>query len=324
MRLGTLKGFRTSPRKTGGTRSAHAVYPGLVRRRASPSKPFPRRSETPWKQEFAQSLRVALGAKEAESILSFCATGKQARAVVENGQCAVLMRSDGRTWRFEGATFEDALRAGAEAGQLRRSCIDKQIAFWGRHAERPKDVISRVLMTELGAARGRIVEREIVARVGRPLSELSPVESTTSRRRRRSCSACASARSRRRAWPGGSSSRPAARCRSPRPRRARCSSWPGASRAWCTRRRRSAARPPCCWAATASASSTELGEQRAETDRWIADLGSFTVAEAELPPGDRDAREPAARRRRAGWRRCAPTPTRTLHRRTRSSTPTPT
>ena len=80
---------------------------------------------------------MALGAKETESILSFCATGKQARAVVENGQCAILMRSDGRSWRFEGTTFEDALRAGADAGQLRRSCIDKQIAFWGRHAERP-------------------------------------------------------------------------------------------------------------------------------------------------------------------------------------------
>jgi hypothetical protein len=119
---------------------------------------------------------VSLGAKEAESILSFCANGRQARVVTENGQCVVLMRGDGRSVRFEGATFDEALKSAADAGFLRRSCIEKQIAFWGRHAERPKDAVSRVLMTELGAARGRIVEREIVARVGRPLSELSPTE----------------------------------------------------------------------------------------------------------------------------------------------------
>jgi hypothetical protein len=119
---------------------------------------------------------VSLGAKEAESILSFCANGRQARVVTENGQCIVLLRGDGRTLRFEGASFDEALKSAADAGHLRRSCIEKQIAFWGRHAERPKDAVSRVLMAELGAGRGRIVEREIVARVGRPLAELSPVE----------------------------------------------------------------------------------------------------------------------------------------------------
>jgi hypothetical protein len=119
---------------------------------------------------------VSLGAKEAESILSFCANGRQARVVTENGQCVVLLRGEGRSVRFEGPSFEDALKSAADAGFLRRSCIEKQIAFWGRHAERPKDAVTRVLMAELGAARGRIVEREIVARVGRPLAELSPVE----------------------------------------------------------------------------------------------------------------------------------------------------
>jgi hypothetical protein len=119
---------------------------------------------------------VALGAKEAESILSFCANGRQARVVTENGLCVVLLRGDGKSLRFEAPTFEDALKTAADAGLLRRSCIDKQIAFWGRNAERPRDAVSRVLMAELGPARGRIVEREIVARVGRPLSELSPSE----------------------------------------------------------------------------------------------------------------------------------------------------
>jgi hypothetical protein len=119
---------------------------------------------------------VALSEKEAESILSFCAAGQPAQAITENGQCVVRLRGEVRGWRFEAPTFEGALKAAADGGVLRRSCIEKQIAFWGRHAERPKDAISRVLMTELGAARGRIVEREIVARVGRPLAELSPTE----------------------------------------------------------------------------------------------------------------------------------------------------
>jgi hypothetical protein len=121
---------------------------------------------------------VALGEKEAESILSFCAAGREARVLTENGQCVVLMRSEGRAagLRFEAPTFEEALKAAADGGYLRRSCIEKQIAFWGRHAERPKDAVSRVLMSELGAARGRLLEREIIARVGRPLSELTPAE----------------------------------------------------------------------------------------------------------------------------------------------------
>jgi hypothetical protein len=96
--------------------------------------------------------------------------------VTENGQCVVLMHGDGKAHRFEAPSFEQALKSAAEAGFLRQSCIEKQIAFWCRNTERPKDAISRVLMVELGAARGRIVEREIVARVGRPLTDLSPSE----------------------------------------------------------------------------------------------------------------------------------------------------
>ena len=130
---------------------------------------------------------MALGEKETESILSFCAGGRPARALTEKGQCVVVMRAAvgpaqpeqepaGTEVRFQAATFEEALRTAADGGYLRRPCVDKQIAFWGRHAERPKDAISRVLMSELGAARGQSLEREIIARVGRPLSELSPAE----------------------------------------------------------------------------------------------------------------------------------------------------
>jgi hypothetical protein len=119
---------------------------------------------------------VALAEKEAQSILSFCADGKQGRAATENQRCVVHLHSGGRDWRFEAPSFEDALKSAADSGLLRRSCIEKQIAFWGRNAERPKDAIARVLMSELGPGRGRLVEQELAARVGRPLSELTPDE----------------------------------------------------------------------------------------------------------------------------------------------------
>jgi Nitrate and nitrite sensing len=119
---------------------------------------------------------VALGPKEAESILSFCSTGTEARVFAENGRCVIVLGSEEQSERFEASSFEESLKIAADRGVLRRSCIEKQIAFWGRHTERPKDAISRVLMAELGPARGRIVEQEIVARVGRPLSELTPTE----------------------------------------------------------------------------------------------------------------------------------------------------
>ncbi len=225
---------------------------------------------------------MALGAKETESILSFCATGKQARAVVENGQCAVLMRSDGRSWRFEGATFEDALRAGADAGQLRRSCIDKQIAFWGRHAERPKDVISRVLMTELGAARGRIVEREIVARLGRPLSELSPVEfddvaSAAEIVLGMRVSSFEAARMAKRIL---LETRSALSITTATPRTLFELAKRIARLVHETQKERG--ETAVLLGSDGKRYVAELGDQRAETDRWIADLGSFTVA--ELPP----------------------------------------
>jgi hypothetical protein len=227
---------------------------------------------------------VALGAKETESILSFCATGKQARAVVENGQCAILMRSDGRSWRFEGTTFEDALRAGADAGQLRRSCIDKQISFWGRHADRPKDVISRVLMTELGAARGRIVEREIVARLGRPLSELSPIEvddvaSAAEIVLGTRVSSFEAARMAKRIL---IETRSALAITTASPRTLFDLAKRIARLVHETQKERG--ETAVLLGSDGQRYVTELGEQRAKTDRLIADLGSFTVAEVELPP----------------------------------------
>jgi hypothetical protein len=226
---------------------------------------------------------VSLGVKEAESILSFCANGRQARVVTENGQCVVLLGGEGKSIRFEAPSFEDALKSAADAGFLRRSCIEKQIAFWGRHAERPKDAVSRVLMAELGAARGRIVEREIIARVGRPLAELSPVElddveSAAEIVLGTRMSAPEAARMARRILVEARGAL----------------SGPPASPALLFDLARRISRlvhetqkergeTAVLLGSDGQRFACELGEQRAETDRWIADLGSFS-ATAGLPP----------------------------------------
>jgi hypothetical protein len=227
---------------------------------------------------------VALGVKEAESILSFCATGKQARVVTENGQCVVLMRSEGRSWRFEGATFEEALKVAADAGQLRRSCIEKQIAFWGRHAERPKDAISRVLMAELGAARGRIIEREIVARVGRPLSELSPSEvddvafaAEIVLGTRVSAQEAARMAKRILAEARGALSIPTASPTTLFDLARRISRLVHESQ-------KERGETAVLLGSDGQRYANELGQQRAETDRWLADLGGIAETAAGLPP----------------------------------------
>lgn len=226
---------------------------------------------------------MSLGAKEAESILSFCANGRQARVVTENGQCVVLMRGDGRSLRFEGPSFEDALKSAADAGFLRRSCIEKQIAFWGRHAERPKDAVSRVLMIELGAARGRIVEREIVARVGRPLAELSPaelddVESAAEIVLGTRVSAPEAARMARRilAEARGALAGPPASPAVLFDLARRISRLVHETQ-------KERGETAVLLGSDGQRFACELGEQRAETDRWIADLDAFSAA-AGLPP----------------------------------------
>jgi hypothetical protein len=118
---------------------------------------------------------MGLGENESLSILSFCG-GKPARVLFEQGQCVVEVESDGEEHRFEGATAEQALRAAADAGLLRRPCVEKQIAFWSKHAEGTNDAITRVLVDELGVAAGWDVAREIAARVARPLPQVAPAE----------------------------------------------------------------------------------------------------------------------------------------------------
>ena len=227
---------------------------------------------------------MALAVKEAESILSFCATGKQARVVTENGKCVVLMRSEGRAWRFEGTTFDEALKVAADAGQLRRSCIEKQIAFWGRHAERPKDAISRVLMAELGAARGRIIEREIVARVGRPLSELSPTEmddvafaAEIVLGTRVSAQEAARMAKRILTEARGALSIPTATPTALFDLARRISRLVHESQ-------KERGETAVLLGSDGQRYANELGLQRAETDRWLADLGCLADTAAGLPP----------------------------------------
>jgi hypothetical protein len=80
---------------------------------------------------------MALGSDEATRILRFCLAGDGwGTAAYEDGVCllkVVLNRPDrAEPCQFEGATFEEALRQAVEAGALKRSSVEKQIAFLNR------------------------------------------------------------------------------------------------------------------------------------------------------------------------------------------------
>jgi methyl-accepting chemotaxis protein len=66
---------------------------------------------------------------------------------------------DGEADRFEGVTFEDALRAAADAGRLKASCLEKQISFLARslpdHAGGEPDV-ARETESTAARAEGRL------------------------------------------------------------------------------------------------------------------------------------------------------------------------
>jgi hypothetical protein len=228
---------------------------------------------------------VGLGEKEAESILTFCSGGKPGRVTAESQQRVVQIDLEGRARKFEGQTFEEALRAAAEAGLLRSSCVEKQIAFWGKHSERPRDVLGRVLMAELGVATGRAVERELAERVARPLAELeladlpdvaAAVELVLGLR----LGPREAARVANRLLAEG------------RPATPPTSASPGALFELAKRIARVVHETQKERGATAVLLSgdgerfaAELGAQRAETDRWIADLCAFTTdSAAGWPP----------------------------------------
>jgi hypothetical protein len=80
---------------------------------------------------------MALGRDDTTRIVRFCLAGSGwGTALHEDDLCVVkIARSvagGSETERFEGGTFEEALRRAADAGTLKTLCLEKQIAFLAR------------------------------------------------------------------------------------------------------------------------------------------------------------------------------------------------
>lgn len=80
---------------------------------------------------------MALGREDATRIGRFClGGGGWATALHEADRCVVRIgraaSSGTEEFSFDGTTYEEALRAAADAGVLKASCVEKQIAFLAR------------------------------------------------------------------------------------------------------------------------------------------------------------------------------------------------
>jgi hypothetical protein len=80
---------------------------------------------------------MALGREDATRIVRFCLAGEGwGSAIREEDVCTIKLVLTGgdqaETHRFDGPTFEAAFREACSAGVLKRSCVDKQIAFLSR------------------------------------------------------------------------------------------------------------------------------------------------------------------------------------------------
>jgi len=87
---------------------------------------------------------MRLRAADARRILSFCLDRPFDVELSDHGPaCAIrispLSESGGPVRVFEADTFEDALRAAASAGLVRKECIERQIAFYTSNGERTFD-----------------------------------------------------------------------------------------------------------------------------------------------------------------------------------------
>jgi hypothetical protein len=85
---------------------------------------------------------MPLGREDATRIIRFCMAGNGwGSATREEDVCIVKIvqagPTDGEVDRFEGPTFEDALRAAADAGRMKAGCLEKQIAFMARSLPEP-------------------------------------------------------------------------------------------------------------------------------------------------------------------------------------------
>jgi hypothetical protein len=80
---------------------------------------------------------MPLGREDATRIIRFCMAGNGwGSATREEDVCIIKIvqagPTDGQVDRFEGPTFEEALRAAADAGRVKPGCLEKQIAFMAR------------------------------------------------------------------------------------------------------------------------------------------------------------------------------------------------
>lgn len=86
---------------------------------------------------------MSLRAADARRILSFCLDRPFDVELSDQGRACTIRLSplsdSGPAGLFEADTFEQALRAAADAGLVRRECIERQIAFYASGAERTAD-----------------------------------------------------------------------------------------------------------------------------------------------------------------------------------------
>jgi len=85
---------------------------------------------------------MPLGREDATRIIRFCMAGAGwGTATRDDDTCVVKIVEanvpEGTPDRFEGVTFEEALRAAAAAGRLKSACLEKQISFMARSLPDP-------------------------------------------------------------------------------------------------------------------------------------------------------------------------------------------
>jgi DNA-binding MarR family transcriptional regulator len=87
---------------------------------------------------------MKLRAADARRILSFCLDRPFDVELTDQGPCpciriSPLTEGAGPAQVFEAETFQEALRAAAESGIVRKECIERQIAFYAQAGERTFD-----------------------------------------------------------------------------------------------------------------------------------------------------------------------------------------
>ena len=127
-----LEEYKNIPPATTSTTCAAVVYVSPAHLKQIGHLPTPILS---WGQDERQ---MPLGREDATRIIRFCMAGSGWGTATrdDDGLCVVKIVQttglDAEADRFDGATFEEAMRLAADAGKLKSSCLEKQIAFLAR------------------------------------------------------------------------------------------------------------------------------------------------------------------------------------------------